>query len=79
MLTPCINLLPPPPLSPQVRVLVTHGIGFLSQCDRVASLKEGRIAEVGSYAELIDQDGPFAEFIRHHTGGPEVEEDLPGI
>ena len=60
-------------------MLVTHGIGFLSQCDRVASLKEGRIAEVGSYAELIDQDGPFAEFIRHHTGGPDVEEDLPGI
>ena len=60
-------------------MLVTHGIGFLSQCDRVVSLKEGRIAEVGTYAELIDQDGPFAEFIRHHSGGTDVEEDLPGI
>ncbi len=51
-LTPRINLAPLPPPPSQVRVLVTHGIGFLSQCDRVVSLKEGGITEVGTYACL---------------------------
>jgi len=56
---------------------VTHGIGFLPQCDRVLSLEGGRIQEMGTYAALIDNDGPFAEFIRTHTG-TEVEEGVPG-
>ena len=40
-------------------------------------MDEGRITEVGSYAELIDNDGAFAEFIRTYTSMENEEED-PG-
>ena len=40
-------------------------------------MEGGRVREEGTYAELIDQDGPFAEFIRTHTG-TEVVEGVPG-
>ena len=59
----------------QVRVLVTNGIGFLPQCDQIVVLDEGQISEFGTYDELIDSDGAFAEFIRTFTN---VQEDVEG-
>ena len=67
----------------QTRILVTHGINYLPQCDQIIVMNGGRISEVGSYAELIDANGAFAEFIRVYSGvgeeedGEESEEDDP--
>ena len=36
----------------QVRILVTHGIGFLPQCDVIVVMADGQITEVGTYTEL---------------------------
>lgn len=58
--------------------MVTNGLNFLPQCDQVVAMDEGRIAEIGSYAELIDADGAFADFIRTYTGVDENEEGDPG-
>ena len=44
---------------------MTHGIGFLPQCDVIVVMVDGQITEVGSYTELIDNDGAFAQFL--HT------------
>ena len=38
----------------------------------------GEITESGAYAELIDADGDFAEFIRTYTATEENEEGDPG-
>ena len=67
---------------PQTRVLVTHGINYLPQCSQIIVMIGGRISEVGSYAELIDADGAFAEFIRQYSDMGEEEgegsdEDAP--
>ena len=59
-------------------MLVTHGVGFLHHCDRVISMDEGSIKEVGTYAELIDNDGAFAEFIRTYANTEPQEEGDPG-
>ena len=48
----------------QVRLLVTHGIGFLPQCDYIIVISDGAITEMGTYAELIDNNGPFSQFIK---------------
>ena len=64
-----------PFLYSQTRILVTHGIHFLPQCDMIVVMKEGKISEVGSYNELIDADGAFAEFIRVYSGPAEDEEE----
>ena len=57
---------------------MTHGLSFLPQCDLIVVMNEGRITEVGSYSELIDNDGPFAEFIRAYAATDENEDDVDG-
>ncbi|KAL7746950.1 hypothetical protein RI367_007662 [Sorochytrium milnesiophthora] len=37
-------------------VLVTHGVHHLSHCDRVVALKDGRVAEEGTFADLMAAD-----------------------
>ena len=47
----------------KTRILVTHRISLLSQMDQIIVLKEGRVAEHGSYAELLARKGDFADLI----------------
>ena len=61
----------------QVRILVTHGLGFLPQCDRIVVMDDGKVTESGAYAELMDNNGAFAEFIRHYSTMEENEEGDP--
>ena len=62
----------------QVRILVTHGIGFLSQCDVIVVMADGQITEVGSYNELLENNGAFAQFLQTYQGVDEKEEEDPG-
>ena len=57
---------------------MTHGISFLPKCDLIVVMDQGRIREVGAYAELIDNEGAFADFIRTYTNVEEKLEDNPG-
>ena len=70
-----IFTLPPP--SPQTRILVTHGLAFLPQCDLIVVLNSGQISEVGTYTELIEKNGAFFDFIRTYAA-PEENEGDPG-
>ena len=57
---------------------MTHGIvGFLPQCGLVVSIDEGSIMEEGTYDELMERNGTFAEFICGFTNTEENEEDDP--
>ena len=47
---------------------MTHGIGFLPQCDVIVVMADGQITEVGTYTELIDNDGDFAQFLHTYKG-----------
>ena len=47
----------------QVRILVTHGIKYLSSCDVIVMMSDGVITEVGTYSELMNNKGAFAEFL----------------
>ncbi|XP_071454835.1 multidrug resistance-associated protein 1-like [Hetaerina americana] len=60
-------------LRDKTRVLVTHGITFLPQTDKIIVLKDGEISEMGTYKELLKRQGAFAEFLIHH-----LQEDMPG-
>ena len=40
-------------LSTRARLLVTHAIGFVPQCDHIIFLRDGRITEQGSYLALM--------------------------
>jgi len=67
-------------LKTKTRLLVTHGVSFLPQVDRIIVMVDGRITEVGSYDELIRNNGHFGEFLKTYNetkeeSGGENEED----
>lgn len=45
------------------RIVIAHRLSTIRQCDRILVLDKGKIAEDGSYEELIAQNGYFAELI----------------
>eukprot|EP00106_Octopus_bimaculoides_P021554 XP_014788996.1 PREDICTED: multidrug resistance-associated protein 1-like [Octopus bimaculoides] len=51
-------------LKKKTRVLVTHGIQWLPKVDHIIIIVDGRISERGSYQELLDHDGAFAQFLK---------------
>ncbi|BFZ17907.1 hypothetical protein BsWGS_20945 [Bradybaena similaris] len=53
-------------LKGKTRILVTHGIGFLSQADKIIVLVNGEVSESGSFSELLKYNGAFAEFLRNY-------------
>ncbi|XP_055453724.1 multidrug resistance-associated protein 1 isoform X2 [Psammomys obesus] len=60
-------------LKNKTRILVTHGISYLPQVDVIIVMSGGKISEMGSYQELLDRDGAFAEFVRTYAS---AEQDL---
>uniref|UniRef100_A0AAR2KJ02 ATP-binding cassette, sub-family C (CFTR/MRP), member 3 n=1 Tax=Pygocentrus nattereri TaxID=42514 RepID=A0AAR2KJ02_PYGNA len=51
----------------KTRILVTHGISFLPQVDNIMVLVDGMVSEMGSYQDLLKQNGAFADFLRNYS------------
>ncbi|XP_071976750.1 multidrug resistance-associated protein 1-like isoform X2 [Engystomops pustulosus] len=54
-------------LKDKTRILVTHGVSYLPQMDSIIVMVDGKITEIGSYQDLLKQDGAFAEFLRTYA------------
>ncbi|XP_072401345.1 multidrug resistance-associated protein 1 isoform X11 [Diabrotica undecimpunctata] len=64
-------------LKGKTKVLVTHGITYLPQTEKIIVLKDGKISETGTYQQLLDRKGAFAEFLLQHiTEEAETVEEL---
>ncbi|XP_043955721.1 multidrug resistance-associated protein 1 [Gambusia affinis] len=61
-------------LRDKTRVLVTHGLSFLPQTNLILVMVDGEITEVGSYQQLMDQEGAFAEFLRTYATVDQTED-----
>ena len=46
------------------RIVVAHRLSTVRHCDRILVVDRGTIVEEGSYEELIEKDGIFAELVR---------------
>lgn len=64
-------------LAGKTRVLVTHGITYLPECDDIFVLKDGEVSEQGTYKELLAKKGSFAEFLIQHL--QEVNEEVEDL
>uniref|UniRef100_A0A8C8SRC5 Multidrug resistance-associated protein 1 n=1 Tax=Pelusios castaneus TaxID=367368 RepID=A0A8C8SRC5_9SAUR len=63
-------------LKNKTRVLVTHGVSYLPLMDTIIVMTDGKISEMGSYQELLKQDGAFAEFLRTYANADQEVENL---
>ncbi|XP_065540276.1 multidrug resistance-associated protein 1 isoform X5 [Lathamus discolor] len=67
-------------LKNKTRVLVTHTINILPQVDNIVFLVDGTISEIGSYQELLQRNGAFAEFLHSHvTTEEKAGSGFPGV
>lgn len=48
----------------QTRLLVTHGVSFLPRVDNILVLRDGKQSEMGSFSELLEHNGDFADFLK---------------
>lgn len=62
-------------LARKTRVLVTHGITYLPECDNIYVLKDGEVSEQGTYKELLEKKGAFAEFLIQHLTEVNAEDE----
>ncbi|XP_071114641.1 multidrug resistance-associated protein 1-like [Haliotis cracherodii] len=53
-------------LAGKARVLVTHGIHWLPEMDAILVMTGGQISEKGTYEELLQHNGPFAQLIQKY-------------
>jgi NHLM bacteriocin system ABC transporter ATP-binding protein len=56
------------------RVVIAHRLSTIRNADRIVMLIGGKIAQMGSYEELVKQPGPFAEFAQRQMVQPGVAE-----
>ena len=59
----------------KTRVLVTHALHFLPQVDYIYVVADGRLAEQGTYPDLMSQDGEFSKFIAEFGSLKEEDEN----
>ena len=45
------------------RIVIAHRLSTIKNCDRILYLEGGRIVEDGTYDELIEKNGKFAELV----------------
>ena len=45
------------------RIVIAHRLSTIRHCDRIVVMDGGRIVEDGTYEQLIEQDGLFAELV----------------
>ena len=51
------------------RIVIAHRLSTIKQCDRIIVLDKGHIIEDGSYDELIEKNGYFAELVERQQVG----------
>uniref|UniRef100_A0A7M4F5B4 Multidrug resistance-associated protein 1-like n=1 Tax=Crocodylus porosus TaxID=8502 RepID=A0A7M4F5B4_CROPO len=61
-------------LKNKTRILVTHSLAFLPQTDLIIVMENGKIADMGTYQELLSKRANFAELLQRH---PEITWGAP--
>ncbi|KAJ3026911.1 UNVERIFIED_CONTAM: hypothetical protein HDU68_004835 [Siphonaria sp. JEL0065] len=57
-------------LKSKTRLLVTHQLHFVPQCDLVVTMKDGKISEFGTYKDLMERKGDFHDLMSSYGGIP---------
>ncbi|RLN47454.1 hypothetical protein BBJ28_00013553 [Nothophytophthora sp. Chile5] len=63
-------------LKDKLVVLVTHSLSFVNQCDTIDVIADGRIAEHGSYKQLMAKKNLLAQMVANYVNSEKEEEDV---
>lgn len=55
-------------LRDKTRILVTHQLQYVSSCDQVIYVENGRISESGTYTQLMRDKGNFFKLMSTYVG-----------
>ena len=66
-------------LSGKTRVLVSNQLHLMKKVDRIVVMKLGQIAEVGTYEELMSNEGGEFYRLKSEGGGVEEEDDVTAV
>lgn len=50
------------------KIIIAHRLSSIESADQIVVFKNARIHELGTFAELVDRNGLFAEMYRHQAG-----------
>ena len=50
-------------------LMVAHRLTTVRDCDMIVVLDRGRVADMGTYDELLERDGLFAAMVRGGASG----------
>ncbi|PAV84153.1 hypothetical protein WR25_11358 isoform B [Diploscapter pachys] len=53
-------------LRTKTRILVTHGLTYTQKADKIVVLQDGKIAEIGTFTELMAKRGTFYDFYEEY-------------
>jgi len=59
--------------------MVSHRVSTARHADRIVVLEEGRVAEVGSHAELLAKNGLYAALERQQGRREELAQSLGSL
>eukprot|EP01128_Nolandella_sp_AFSM9_P006332 TRINITY_DN3225_c5_g1_i1.p1 TRINITY_DN3225_c5_g1~~TRINITY_DN3225_c5_g1_i1.p1 ORF type:complete len:1698 (-),score=443.16 TRINITY_DN3225_c5_g1_i1:254-4717(-) len=54
-------------LKGKTRVLVTHQLQYMKDCDQIIVLKKGKVTEIGTFKDLMKSGATFAKLIKKHV------------
>ena len=65
----------------QTRILITHGVTYLPLMDKIFVMDEGKIVKAGTYQQLLNENGFFANFLQTYGNdeSQQTEESPSGI
>jgi ABC-type multidrug transport system fused ATPase/permease subunit len=57
-------------------ILVAHRLSTVADADRIIVFDEGRVAELGTFSELLHRDGVLAELVRSSKMVPPEDAEM---
>jgi ATP-binding cassette subfamily B protein len=57
-------------------IIVAHRLSMLAKADRIAVFRGGRIVESGTFEELIERGGTFADLLGAFDGSFSTQSDM---